>query len=253
LLVIDCPLPGADVYAKERKLGSTPLVVTSEKLVEWGLSKAADETKCRLGPGPLEAGPWLAGAGAGVELLLKAPDWCAERYLGMNTPWGRRTVSELGPQVLSGTWSHPLVCRSQAGLVFDEPILVPSVCRPTQPVLFTVTLRRNPPELAWGSPPVRVEGGYAQLAIVFWPTLSRVATHSTTNIPLPSAWGHLEAGQSLTHDFTCLAPGLPGLYQVAIHYRLSEGANRPIRAGSERVRTYGLLQVSPPQPAPGRR
>jgi hypothetical protein len=238
LLTLDCPFPGADIYAGDKKLGSTPLMITGDRLVEWGLNRPDAKSACWLNPTATDQGLALFSGNSSMEILFKAPDWCASHFQNVRTPWGIRAVPDLGRGHSSNYWSVPLTSQSQPGLVLNELGIEPSVCRPGQEVGFTVQLRHNPPDPRMRRPVPPLQGTRAELVVFFW----HRAGYSSSNIELPLPWARLGFGQVVTHAFKVTAPSQPGTYTVHCKYKLTENIRR---AGTyySWIRTYGILEV----------
>jgi hypothetical protein len=242
LMVIDSPPPGAGVWLKDKFLGFTPLAVTQEKLVEWGLSKPGAPGKCTVSPSPLDNGVLLHGASATGELLFKPPDWLAADYVTAMTPWGIRGVAPMHGYYTSNYWSVPLLSKRQPGLVLGQPVIEPSECKPGEPVKIAVQMWRNAddPRLPMRVPEEQAQA--ARLSVLFWRQLAGgTASMDTTNLDLPPAWAHLAVGQTVSNTVTLPAPLMPGTYTIRLACTMRGATNQPLGVGP--YISFGLLNV----------
>ncbi len=217
LLVIDSPPPGAQVYLKDKLLGSTPLAVTPQKLVQWGLSKPGAGNKCILSPSPLGNGLVLQGASATGELLFQPPAWLAADYVTMPTPWGSRGLTPIRNYNASNYWSVPLLSRKQPGLVLDQPVIEPSECKPGGRITIAVRMWRNAADPRVPASPPAEPALSARLSVLFWrPNNFSAGSSATTNLALPPAWTNLAVGETVSNVLTLPAPFMPGAYTVRL-------------------------------------
>lgn len=238
LMVITCPPPGAEIYMEERKLGSTPLVVTEEKLVKWGLSRAGGARVCSVSRTGLDDGFYLMGNSRAATVLLKPPWWCEDEFVTYPTPWGPRAVpvhDTSSPKRL-----HTLmIAKDQPGLVLGRPDSGPESSASGEPIKVPVVLWRNPadPRIKVTAPPVA--GARAGLAFTF----ARGSSYTTETAELPERWSDPEIGANLSHVAQVEAPRTPGQYSYRIQYRLYASTNTARRLDDGWVRTYGYLEV----------
>jgi len=242
LMVIDSPPPGAGVWLKDKFLGWTPLAVTQEKLLEWGLSKPGVAGKCAVSRAPLESGLLLQGSSATGELLFKPPDWLAADYVTAEMPWGFRGLTPIRTYYTSNYWSVPLLSKEQPGLVLGRPVIEPSACKPGEPVKIAVQMWRNAddPRLRIHLPEEQVQS--ARLSVLFWRQITAtVGSTDTTNLDLPPAWAHLAVGQTVSNTVTLSAPRMPGTYTIRLACSMRGATNQPV--GFEPYFSFGLLNV----------
>ena len=239
LVVIDSPPPGAGVWLQDKFLGFTPLAVTQQKLVEWGLSKPGAAGKCAVSPSPFDNGILLLGASATGELLFKPPDWLAADYVTAVTPWGIRGLTPMHGSYASNYWSVPLLSKRQPGLVLGQPVIEPSECKPGEPVKIAVQMWRNAddPRNPVHFPEEQAQS--ARLSVLFW----RQGSMNTTNLDLPPAWAHLAVGQTVSNTVTLPAPLMPGTYTIRLHCAMLGETNRPMQDGFDPYFSFGLLNV----------
>lgn len=243
LMVIDSPPPGAEVYLKDKLLGSTPLAVTQENLVEWGLSKTDAAKKCTISLSPLQ-NILLQGASGTGELLFKPPAWLAADYVTMPTTWGIRGVTPIRNYYTSNYWSVPLLSNRQPGLLLDRPVIEPSDCRPGERIKIAVQMWRNADDPRAVAPPPKEQVLSAQLSVLFWKQInSSVGGYSTTNLELPPAWTHLAVGQTVSNVVTVTAPSSPGIYTIRLNYLMMGATNRVLGYGFNPYSSFGLLNV----------
>jgi hypothetical protein len=243
LMVIDSPPPGAGVWLQDKFLGFTPLAVTQEKLVEWGLSKPGAAGKCTVSSSPLGNGLLLQGASAAGELLFKPPDWLAADYVTVPTPWGIRGVTPIRNYYPSNYWPVPLLSKREPGLVLGRPVIEPSECKPGEPVKIAVQMWRNAndPRITWGFPPEE-QPLNAQLSVEFLSERDLFRkSYSRTNADLPPAWTHLAVGETVSNAVTLPSPLMPGIYTVRLACLMTGATNQPLGIGP--YISFGLLNV----------
>lgn len=238
LLVVHCPLPGADVYAGEHKLGATPLILTHERLVRWGLSRADGPARCDIRPTPLGDGFILSGNRSATNLFLKPPRWCQNHFSTWPSEWGPRGAP--GEVVISSNRCFArLICRSQPGYVLTVSGVTPQTCSPGQPVEFAVGVRLTS-QIPPARPQTRADSGPpGKLAITFL----RGSAVETKEVELPPDRAGAVPGAELKHTFRIPAPQAPGRYRVRLRY-VPGGSpgTEPVRA-AEAARTYAALEV----------
>ena len=240
LLVIDAPPPGAEVWAGDRRLGGTPLVITRESLVEWGLSKSSRPPACALKWSLLEEGLDLTGNSATTNLLLKAPGWCAKQFVSFASAWGPRALPRGGAALTPGSRVHvPITTKAQAGVAIDLGEPLPLSCAPGREADFTIVLRRNPPDPhAAGTGPAPT-AARAVLKVTF----QKGSIAPSTDVPLPAEWLSPPVGAALRHGFKVKVPGTPGRYLVRFSYLLYGGAGGGQRLDHGMARTYAFIEV----------
>jgi hypothetical protein len=237
LYVITSPLPGAEVFAGSRKLGSTPLVITQEKMVEWGLSKPEGAPRCQVARSILDEGLTLTGNKDSTLASFKPPWWCEGKF--------ETFASENGPLALvindlvgSNRCEILLMAKAQPGLTLSLPDGLPATAPAGGPVQLAVGLHRNPPDpRLMVSLQARPEQR-AVLGVTFLMGSSTV----TREVPLPEAWRDPAVGSMPPQSCKVNAPEKPGRYQVRVQYRLYRDA------GNQRIdfgwaRTYGVIEV----------
>jgi hypothetical protein len=244
MTVIDSPPPGAVVYLKDKLLGSTPLAVTQEKLVEWGLSKPDAGKKCIVSSSPLGDGLLLQGSSATGELQFKPPAWLAADYMAMPTPWGIRGLTTMPNHYASNYWSVLLLSKEQPGLLLDQPVIEPSDCKPGEPIKIAVQMWRNAGDSRVPAPPPAEQVLTARLSVLFWRQNNFPgASYFTTNFELPPAWAHLTVGGTVSNVVTLSAPLMPGTYTIRLGCVLAGVTNRPLGSDFEPDFSFGLLNV----------
>ncbi len=237
LMVIDCPFPGAEVYLKDCKLGSTPLVITHDNLVSWDLSKPSGAHRCQIAPTGWDEGLALSGNSGAATLLLSPPWWCRGSFATWPSEWGPRVV----PQDLRLGSNHCwlwIVSKAQPGLVLSMPESGPAAVKAGQAVEFTLALRKNPPDPRMIKPAEAKGASSAGLTV----TLVRGSGYETKKIPLPAEWVNLAVGAELKHTFQVPAPQIPGQYNYRISYGLYGGTNNTQRLDYGSARTYGVVE-----------
>jgi hypothetical protein len=238
LMVILSPLPGAEVYAQDRRLGSTPLVITPQKMVEWGFSKPGVLPRCQLRPTPLDHGLSLSGNKETATLLLKPPAWCAARFETFPSEWGPRALP-LGSRQSSNRCEVQLVGKTQAGLILSLPDGLPSRAASGQSLDFVALLRCNAPDPhLQGAGPLKA-GQKAILAVTF----VQGGAALTREVALPEAWCKLSPGTEQQQAVKVAAPEKPGKYDVRVQYRLFRDPGGQQRLDHGRARSYGWLEV----------
>jgi hypothetical protein len=243
LLVITSPLPGTEVFAKDRRLGWTPLVLTTPKLVEWGLSRPEGPARCHLRRAPLDNGYLLTGNKAATTLLLKPPWWCEGQFLTFESEWGRRGVP-MSERHSSNRCEVLLVAKSQAGLVLSLPQGIPKTVSPGQALEFPVVLRRNPPD-----PRVRVlPPTKPPLKALIVVTYALGTAYPSKQFELPDSWREPGVGAELSQLVKVAAPDKPGKYEVRVHYSLHGGASGQERLDYGTARCFGFVEVRPSSP-----
>lgn len=228
LVVIDCPWPGVEVFLKERRLGTTPLVVTHDNMVSWGLSKPSGSQRWDVKRSNLEEGFFLMGNSGGELIHLKAPGWCEKHFASWPSEWGSRAVP-WSESVSSNRCVLRVVSPAQPGLVLWQESNGPASCKPGDSVDFSVTLRHNPED----SPKSAKLATNATLVVTFM----RGSSYETREVSLPVEWSHPTAGAELKHTFKVEAPKAAGNYTYRIQYRTP---GSPVAPGA---RTYGMLAV----------
>jgi hypothetical protein len=243
LMVIDSPPPGAEVYLKDKLLGTTPLAITQEKLVEWGLSKSGAVKKCTVSLSPL-GNILLQGSSGTGELLLKPPAWLIADYVTMPTPWGIRGLTTVRNSHASKYWSVLLLSKKQPGLLLDQPLIEPYECKPGERIKIAVQMWRNAedPRVLMPHPAAPALG--ARLAVLFWrPDKFSGRSYFTTNFDLPPTWTHLAVGESVSNVVTVPAPLVPGAYTIRLSCAMIGATNRPLASVFDPYSSFGLLQV----------
>ncbi|MBI5383200.1 MAG: hypothetical protein HZA90_00790 [Verrucomicrobia bacterium] len=230
LFVIHSPVPGADVYAEGRKLGSTPLVVTHEKMVSWGLSKPSSAAKCVLIPTSLDEGLHLVGNSGAAAILFKPPAWCASQFATCESEWGPRAIP-FSMVLGSNRCDVMFVSQAQPGVILSMPEGSPRTGKPGQPAQFAVAMKRNPAPLQ-GAP------ARATLGVTF----ARGTSQETAEVTLPAEWASTNTVKKL-HQFHVTVPKVPGKYSVRFQYQLFGGTNGQQRLDAGWSRTYGFLEV----------
>jgi hypothetical protein len=238
LMVVLCPLPGADVYLEHRRLGSTPLVVTHDKMVAWGLSRTQGVHRCAVLRPSLGDGFSLQGNSGTKTLQLKPPFWCEKSFELARTEWGPRAVliNDLGT---SNRHVFRLVAKAQPGFVLGLAEGGPGVTPPGQPMPFTVGLRCNPPDPRVPAPPPSPSATRAVLEIIWLSTTNQVKQE----VILPAEWNNPAPGARLEHAFKVAAPAAPGKYDLRFTFgRYADAQSKqPIDPGWKR--TYGFVEV----------
>ncbi|MDB5307177.1 MAG: hypothetical protein JWO38_1379 [Gemmataceae bacterium] len=223
--VIDAEIPGTKVFHRGQLLGEVPLELTRERLAELGL----DLTRPNY-VGSLDHDGWGEALIFGemdedeLKLMLQVPDAEADRFLGVETPWGRRT--KMGPWKGPGGEEPRRVlayfqkAQEADGLRFRVG-LPDRVRRGTKAVVelsceiagpAVVTGRRPHYRLLWG--------GFDT------PWRRRVCLEDQ---PLPVEWATIAPGQTVRATFEMDVPPVAGDYSVfaVLHYdEPAEGAKR---------------------------
>ena len=237
LLVISCPPPGAVVYAEDHKLGSTPLVVTQDKLVEWNLSRAGGPAVARVAPSGFDEGFKLSGNSRATTILLRPPWWCRQSFVTFSSEWGPRAIP-INNTASSCGGGAMLIAKAQSGLVLDS-VSAPASCLAGRPFDLTVTLHRNPvdPRVTIDIP--SYSGEEAALIVTF----GRKTSYSTEKVRLPAAWASPAVGAALQQAVPVSAPRTPGHYEYRVEYALYANTNTLQRLDGGSVRNYGVLEV----------
>jgi hypothetical protein len=238
LMIISCPPPGAEVFLADERLGFTPLVITHDKMVAWGLSKAEGPPRCEVRRTELDDGLRLQGNRGATNLLLKPPWWCERSFETYPSEWGPRGII-INDLETSNRCTVRLIAEAKPGVVLGVSDLSPAVCKPGQPVEFTITKRCNPPDRRAPANTHPSSGVHAALSVTFM----RGSAHSSKEVPLPAEWAVNVVGESLQQTVKVPAPEIAGKYTVRVAYQLFGSTNSRTRVDAGWARSYGYLEV----------
>jgi len=237
LAVLDSPLPGAEAYIADRKLGRTPLVITHQRLVEWGLSRPEGAAKGQLVRNSLENGFLLSGNRSSTNVLLRPPAWCARAFESFQSEWGPRGL------ILNDTWGDGrrarfMGCR-HPGWLLSLPEGLPQSVAAGKSFPFVARLRHNPPDPRATGPASPTTGPKAEILVTFLQG-SHVFSR---RVSVPDAWRSAPVGGDLRATLEAAAPERPGRYEVRLSFAVYADAAGVKRVDTGRARTYGFIEI----------
>ena len=213
--MIDCNVPGTEVWLEGRRLGVVPL-----KMMKYQLA-ALDVPASAPAPGgsqsPLALDGWKEGLFLGEEgereskLMFRVPDAVAAKYLAIETRWGPRTKVSSGQFGANGVRATMAAATGADGLAVSLGPL-PAVKRgdATAPVKVTVantggsTLSGHRPQLT-----------------VHWGTFHTPWRRRTRKeVSLPADWSSFGPGQTRSFSVDIPVPTVAEDYSVFVTFHL---------------------------------
>jgi hypothetical protein len=112
--LIDCDVPGTEVYFREKRLGTVPLILSQRDCVTLGLPVSLGTT--------IDVDGWGEGVAfhdpatnTNNRLMYRVPSSAAPAYLSFETPWGSRTKMGGGRELPNGFRAR-FLSRGQDGI-----------------------------------------------------------------------------------------------------------------------------------------
>ncbi|QEL20754.1 hypothetical protein [Limnoglobus roseus] len=242
VVVLDADVPGTTVFRGPDELGVVPLTLTPARLDELGLGHVTLDPVAPLAPDPRGGTLHLRSGDDKPEerLALRVPDAVADRYKGVETPWGRRTV----PGTMSGA-SRPTglevprlrVSMAPAATADGLRFRVRAADRAPvgAPVVLTLTAENV------GAKPVAGTRPEVTLSAVDRHGAWRAADQFEAT-SLPAAWGHIAPGQAVEWVVRFVAPDRPGEYNLTANLLL-RASPADGHAGASTLSNVELLRV----------
>jgi hypothetical protein len=184
--IIDADVPGTEVFIRGQSLGTVPVRLTKACLNELCSNPAAEMGHDGWGEGLFYGIP----SQEETKIMLKAPDAVADRYLSIETPWGRR--SKIGMAEGHGKLGlrvNLFTAVNKEGLRLA--ISVPDkTCSRAAPVKIELSCtNKGPAEIAGYRPEIEVLWGAFDTP---W------GRRGLKTVSLPKEWSKIAPGQNLT-------------------------------------------------------
>jgi hypothetical protein len=229
IAVIDAEVPGTRVYHRGELLGEVPLALSRERLAGLGLAPAAGLGGDRLGIDLWGEALFFGREGEyELKVMLQVPEEFADRFLAVETPWGRRT--QMGPcEGTPGPWEgtqggndtpnvrvHFRPAQSREGL--RVRLAVPAqVGRAAGAAAVELTCKNvGPATVAGGRPFVWIGWGGPDTP---WQRRSW-----RKDVPLPAEWERIAPGQMVRATIEVPSPNVAGDYEVFATFDYNEPA-----------------------------
>lgn len=232
---IESDVPGTEVFVGPQRLGATPLRLTRRQFESMGLIWPADPSKS-----PVGADGWGEGLFTGEEgeqetrLMIRVPDEVADKYLSIETPWGRRNKIAAAEAAAGGT-------RCRVVPVVDETGLKLVLAAPRSRIGATdayVTLDFSIEYMG----EKYIKGFRPEVLVLLGTFRTPWNRRSRTVFKLDRDWSTWEPKKSLKTTISLRTPSVAEDYSVFAVLRLYEGetgealAIKPVHSNSALVR-----------------
>ena len=206
--MIDMAVPGTQVFYRAMLLGEVPYEMTEERLAELGFS------------GQLDMDGWAEGLFFGKEgeyeqrIMYRVPDSEAEKYVEIETPWGRRTKLQGG----SGEYgismkANPRPVSNSAGLALE--IEAQSRVKLQQPGISVKLVLRNVGD--------QEIVGFAPSLVLMWGTHDTPwRLRNSMEVRLDSKWESVSPGEVLEEVVVMPTPNVAEDYSLFGLFNLFE-------------------------------
>jgi hypothetical protein len=236
-VVIDCAVPGTEIWIENQKLGVVPLRLSTRQLSALGMSPPP-----QVNSGPFFTWPNDDGYGEGLfdgtederetKIMFCVPASAAPRFLEIETAWGRRTKLG-GGQGLAREWRMDLrpVVNSSGMQVSLAPL--PVVGRGAKSIGIQATVTNSGTSTASGMRP-EIE--------VFWGTFHTPWRRRSTQVmDLPQQWSSFAPGVSRTTTIQIPVPNVSEDYSVFANFYLFVDSQGSTLAGDGGVYSNSRL------------
>lgn len=232
---VEIDVPGAEVFVGPQRLGATPLRLTRRQFEAMGLAWPADP-----GKSPVGADGWGEGLFVGEEgeqetrLMIRVPDEVSDKYLAIETPWGRRNRIASAEAVNGGM-------RCRVAPLVDETGLKVVLAAPKARVGSTdayVTLDFS----AENTGEKYIKGSRPEALLLVGTFRTPWNRRTRAVFRLDREWGTWEPKKSLKTTISLRTPSVAEDYSVFAVLRLYEGetgealAIKPVHSNSALVR-----------------